>query len=92
MAFDTIAIMEYERSLLPGSMVEVRWTNCNRFHRCKAIVNRVNKSSINVSLAEEYTASSGAVYPVGQTFSVPRLTMVTLSNSTWSDNNRVVKL
>lgn len=68
-----LAALDWESGLKPGDEVLARWTNnfCN--WAVNAVVVRVNRASIRVSLAREVVVEGKTVYPLGHEIVLPRI-------------------
>lgn len=79
----------WDKALIAGSLVEVRWTNSHRYYAARAEVSQLNDKSIRVRLLEACTdnESGPASYPVGHRILVPRMYA-----NRWSPNNGVFPL
>ena len=68
-------LMRWEDAAAPGTPVQAYWTNSNRDYTAPAIIERVNRASIRVSLTAEVCDPANAnrvAYPSGWSIAVPR--------------------
>lgn len=73
---------DFDKNLVIGQEVVVRWTWCHRYYRGKAKVIKLNQKSLRVELLEDC-----GEYKAGNTISVPRFYDI----QKWSPNNSVWK-
>lgn len=76
------SLLNFDAKLVPGDLVEIRWTANHRYHAARALVQRKNRLSVACTLVE---ALDG--YPKGQSITVPRV-----AADRWSHDNGVYPL
>ena len=77
------AVINFEKGLVPGVSVRVRWTNSNRYLAAQAVVLRVNRKSVRVTLTEAVATIPLGGWQVGHEIVVPRI-----DDKRWSCGNR----
>ncbi|HEV8713754.1 MAG TPA: hypothetical protein VGX03_13120 [Candidatus Binatia bacterium] len=75
--------VEFENGLVPGAVVEARWTNSYNFFVAPAEVVRVNRASLRVRLLRVVKVPGWSEYPAGHGIILPRV----WTNERWSANN-----
>jgi hypothetical protein len=82
---EMVAVINFERTLKPGQLVEARWTNSYMQYAAAATIVRANRSSIRVRLTEEIKHGDVVMYPIGREIVVPSMN----DFRRWSPNNCV---
>lgn len=81
---DITQLVDFDRSLAPGTLVECRWTNCNRKFVANGTVLRPNTSTVVVTLSHDVaTGFAGGGYKAGETIKVPRFPKATQNNGVY---------
>lgn len=80
-------LWKFEHELVPGQVVEARWTNSFNYYRALASVVRVNKASVRVKLTQP--VMYGSTYPAGRELVMPRGFNFSSGTAKWSANNGV---
>ncbi len=76
--------VQFEDTLRPGTVVEIRWTNSHHYYAGRAKVVRVNLSTVRAELLNEVLCVYGQPYPIGRQIVAPRF-----AAQRWSGNNGV---
>jgi hypothetical protein len=91
MKLNLIKQMRWESGITLGAVVEVRWTNSNRFYTGKGTIAKLNEATVRVALTEHVPSQIGyGGYPVGQEIRVPRSTPKGMK--LWSWNNCILPI
>jgi hypothetical protein len=78
--------LDFDKTLAPGVHVQVRWTNCNRYHRAVGEVVKVNTNSARIKLLSGKSVPD--LYPVGYVITQNRMTPSKMP--LWSWNNCIL--
>lgn len=68
-------LCQWDTTIAIGVEVEARWTNCNREYAARAVIAKINRASVRVSLAEpvlDPRESERLCYPEGHSIVAPR--------------------
>lgn len=82
-------VIQFERNLKVGDVVEARWTGGGHEYQAKAEISKLNEKSFRVTLLVEVKDGEKIVYPKGWSkIRVPRI----LAGDEWNTRNGVFPL